>query len=237
MAHSYSKSVNAVYHCSTEQEDYPDCLALSIGWKIGRALTATRWAKGSILTFNGDPHSFPTDRSYRRAIRFLEQAASEWNDVIHPYVRFRRISDKQLATFQLTYRDLTEQGGNTTYATSFCPDPRHDSTAPRELIVYALSFQAENLEFMVNIFCHELGHVLGFRHENAIEIPEFESLAAVQFGPRNPLSVMGNDLPLSMMRIDLLDAVWARNYYAYDRRFYRGVRVEDVPVRLGGGFL
>ena len=57
---------------------------------------------------------------------------------------------------------------------------------------------------MVNIFCHEVGHILGLRHEFAAIREATEP--SVQWGPGNPESVMDycrNPLEMAVHELDV----------------------------------
>lgn len=60
----------------------------------------------------------------------------------------------------------------------------------RRLIMCELAFEQKYIGSLFNIFCHELGHILGLRHEFADTHPSERQLASVPFGERNPLSVI-----------------------------------------------
>ena len=57
------------------------------------------------------------------------------------------------------------------------------------VFVYSAYF-TELKEHLWRVFLHELGHVLGLRHEFARENTKERQWKAVQFGPRNELSVI-----------------------------------------------
>jgi len=74
------------------------------------------------------------------------------------------------------------------YAEAFFPHQ-----ADQDVIVtdFALSWQKRNI--LKNVFLHEVGHILGLRHEFAIRV---ERYCAVRFMHRNPDSVMSyNAMP------------------------------------------
>lgn len=53
------------------------------------------------------------------------------------------------------------------------------------VFVYQRAFQPDYKGVMKNVFLHELGHVLGLRHEFALE--KETQLPAAQWGTKNPL--------------------------------------------------
>lgn len=101
---------------------------------------------------------------------------------------FEWVTNLADATFALWHGG--SQGG--ALASAFFPNPNDLSN----LLVYNLAFAMPKWkENMWKVFMHELGHVLGLRHEFALDIdPETgkarEGFEAVQLGDRNDKSVM-----------------------------------------------
>lgn len=58
------------------------------------------------------------------------------------------------------------------------------------IYVYSLSFSANAVNYLMNILAHELGHA------SRREFADQEGLGQVQWGPRNPKSVMSYTFPL-----------------------------------------
>ena len=93
-------------------------------------------------------------------------------------------------------------------------DARQCSRAKR-VYVYPLCFTAAHRGNMWNVFCHELGHVLGLRHEFAARNPKEQHIASVRLGPGDPDSVMeyyGKDW--SRCRIGALDRAGVARFYS-----------------------
>jgi hypothetical protein len=67
------------------------------------------------------------------------------------------------------------------------------------VIVFDFALNDDNVGMLKGVFLHELGHVLGLRHEFAIEE---EGQGAVLFGVKNKLSVMSYNLPPSIQQSD-----------------------------------
>ncbi len=107
---------------------------------------------------------------------------------------------------------LADAGG--TLARAFFPNTKDLNT----MFVYKRAFDQDTVNFQVNIFAHELGHVLGFRHEFAPQ-----EGGAVLFGPRNPSSVMAYKFPPSIQPSDIASAKLL--YQARD-----GSSIEGFPV-------
>jgi hypothetical protein len=77
--------------------------------------------------------------------------------------------------------------------------------------VYQKAFETGYINYLKNILTHELGHVLGLRHEFA---PEKEpGTGAIVWGPRNPLSVMSYTFP---PQIQPSDRVYTKTFYAHN---------------------
>ena len=105
-----------------------------------------------------------------------------------------------------------DDGG--TLARAFFPNTKDLNT----VFVYKRAYDRDTVNFQANIFAHELGHVLGFRHEFAPQ-----EGGAVLFGPQNPNSVMAYTFPPSIQPSDVASARLL--YQALD-----GSKIEGFPV-------
>ncbi|KXJ84806.1 hypothetical protein Micbo1qcDRAFT_169931, partial [Microdochium bolleyi] len=70
---------------------------------------------------------------------------------------------------------------------------------------------------MTNVFLHELGHILGLRHEFA----DLEG-GAIQWGSRNPYSVMSYNFPPQIQPSDEKDT---RSFYDFPGQRVGGYQV------------
>ncbi|CZR42826.1 uncharacterized protein FPRO_10129 [Fusarium proliferatum ET1] len=97
---------------------------------------------------------------------------------------------------------LSSLGGFSPSAISFCNDKLtfFPHEIDQDVIVFTRAFHRNNLLILKNIFQHEIGHILGLRHEFAIEddaakdlLPEGQG--AVLLGEKNYFSIMSYNLP------------------------------------------
>ncbi|KAL4903320.1 hypothetical protein BDW74DRAFT_180184 [Aspergillus multicolor] len=123
----------------------------------------------------------------------LNEATTEWN-ALNIGAQFAWAEKIEDAAFVLTFADQVSPG---TLAEAFFPS----DVDLNQLNVYAAAFKPGTVQYLKNIFLHELGHVLGLRHEFA---PEKEkSIKSVQVGPRNPTSVMSYEFPPQIQTTDV----------------------------------
>lgn len=148
---------------------------------VGTGGQVPLWHKGDTVNFAAHADGYPTYNHALYAAKQLWNAANLWNskDV---GVTFRWVGAWADAAFALTYGG----DGGSTLARAFFPNVNDLNL----LFVYQLSFDPANRNFQPNIFAHELGHVLGLRHEFADKEGD-----AVQWGSRDPTSVMSYQFP------------------------------------------
>lgn len=203
---------------------------------LGINNTIGRWKWGSHIEFNVNFHSFPPRVDMLHAKRSLDRAAREWNKGILG-VQFVPVANDKPAVFQLTYSsdgdsdegsDSGDGNGSDKGALAVAFFPR-DLHALEKLFVYPLAFQEKHKPNMTNVFCHELGHILGLRHEFA---PQKEAdVLAVQWGDTNPRSVMNYYPDYSSCRIQPSDYASVRDFYSFRGTKYGGFRIRDVAPR------
>jgi hypothetical protein len=163
-----------------------------ISIQVGIGGEVPRWKKRSNVNFAAYAGGYPTPTHAIFAAYRLYEAANEWNRVLQGRVTFRWVGKLEDAAFVLAY------GGNggSTLAQAFFPNSNDLNT----LVVYSKGFEPGIINNMSNIFLHELGHVLGLRHEFAAQ-----EGGNVPFGTPNPLSVMSYNFPPQIQSSDESD--------------------------------
>ncbi|EXJ53315.1 uncharacterized protein A1O5_13437 [Cladophialophora psammophila CBS 110553] len=147
---------------------------------VGLFVSVTRWKKNSSVNFATYMNGYPggeDDAIY--AANALNEAAEEWNRKAVG-VTFNWVDKLEDANFVLAY------GGNLgdVVAEAYFPNQKDLNI----VYVYKRGFDDDTKPELHKFFLHELGHVLGLRHEFA---PELETnTGAVLWGSRNPISVM-----------------------------------------------
>lgn len=133
-----------------------------------------RWRSGKVLTYYVKKHLFPDSAKYDMVVAHMLTATRHWQDACS--VKFEHLSTLDdnptpaldAAVFDVAYLETTDKSF---YATAFDPDW---STERRHLFVYSTYFTAHMEYDPVGVLRHELGHILGFRHEhqsNSTNVP------------------------------------------------------------------
>lgn len=184
--------------------------------RLGHCGTIYRWKSKCTIAFNVDRRSFSDDSYATYAIECLEAAAHLWNEG-DVGVQFERVADHERATFRLVY----EHQHGATIAKAFPPNAVAYGQ-PRLIVFPASIGQTGYCDNLVGVFCHELGHVLGLRHEHKEDAP------SVLWGEANPLSVMNYFNDPKQFKIDDNDLKEVRDFYAYRGTHWMGLSIVDV---------
>jgi hypothetical protein len=170
-----------------EGDDGPDPIVVGIGPII------PRW-KASLsdptkLLYYVIREGFKNDEDFEYTATAMKEAADEWN-VIGFGLEITRTLDRAATNFVVKYIKPSVNEG--VLASAFFPNEVDD------LLVYDFALVSPTWRpRLKNTFLHELGHVIGLRHEFAIVADERghgpEGQGAKQFGSKNPHSVMSYD--------------------------------------------
>lgn len=168
----------------------------------------------------------------------LQTAIDDWNatrpDSRDPCPRFEQVRTKKEATCQVKFRRRPEGVHNTLdqkkgdlLARAFFPgeDP--------VIIVYTAALQKENLQFLTNVFYHELIHVQGVRHYFAPrEDMRFNVFPSTTIGRDDKFSVSNYLFPLSLLKIQDSGVHVLKELYAFQHATYNGLPVSRYQASL-----
>lgn len=200
-----------VYPCATQQSlSHPHGIVNDLQriW-IGINDEIPRWRPGSTINYAMSMTGWPSTQHFDLAHIQLRAAAEEWNsDRIG--VTFNLVDNLEHATFVCVYAG--PRGG--ILAQAFFPSNQKLSY----LTIYEYAFHPSNVSKLKNVLLHELGHVLGLRHEFAAQEGH-----AVEFGSSNPDSVMAYNDPPMMQKSDIEST---RAFYHYSEKC-----VGTYPIR------
>ncbi|MFI5892245.1 matrixin family metalloprotease [Actinoplanes sp. NPDC051513] len=157
----------------------------------GRTL---RWRPGTKLTYAVWRPTFPTDAEHEKVVDGMAAATAAWQSICgfeFEYVPAKD-TDENLQFGDVSFPVVRQDGGGNTIAMAFFPD---DPVNQRLVWVFDGYFSGNGGFDPVGVLRHELGHVLGFRHEHIRpEAPDLfnpESLEhTVEITAYDPTSVM-----------------------------------------------
>jgi hypothetical protein len=168
---------------------------------------------------------FPSDNDFQYAATAFQEAADEWNDIGFG-VNISQTLDRALANFVVKYiKPAVDEG---VLASAFFPNDVDDV-----LVYHKTLVEPEWRAVLKNTFLHEIGHIIGLRHEFAIEQDALghgpELTPAKQFGSKNPLSVMSYEDVNNIQETDRHDV---KEFYKLPNNSkIDGVRIRDYVPR------
>lgn len=167
----------------------------------------TLWANGCTIKWVARADGYPSRDNATYAAQGVASAADAWTTIMQGRVKFEYTEVFNDACFQVAY------GGdqNNVLASAFFPDDYNNPL--NTLYVYKRQFDDDQKTYVTNTMAHELGHVLGLRHEFAQEgIPGWlqpeDSLRgpeSVIYGTRNEKSVMAYYVGQQIQQSDVDD--------------------------------
>lgn len=132
-----------------------------------------RWSRDKVLDYCVFRPTFNTDEEYQRVVEDMRFATADWSALCGVEFLYRpeKDNDPDLQFGDVLFPVIRQNGGGNTIAMAFFPN---DAVRER-LVVCFDGYFAEPPSFdPVGVLRHELGHVLGFRHEHIRpEAPDF----------------------------------------------------------------
>ena len=164
------------YQCTTQEHD--GVAAIYLGIEKG---LLHLWENGSVINWTCRKDGWPSEGAAIETLLAMYRATRAWNYVMEERVGFKYVSRLTDAAIEVRY----ERGmRRKLLATSFFPN---DYAKDLNFIkVYRGSFTYPLP--LYNTMLHELGHVLGLRHEFAHKSEK--QAESIMFGIRNSRSVM-----------------------------------------------
>ncbi|KAM0204723.1 hypothetical protein ACHAQI_009897 [Fusarium lateritium] len=179
------------------------------GLVLGYGTIVPRWdvtiVGGRELQYFVKEETFPNARKARTAAEEFQAAANSWTQ-LQIGINITETSKQESAHFYLVYKINNVFNEKGVLAEAFFP---HE--VGKDVIVYSYAFEGKNPTMLKNIFQHEIGHILGLRHEFAITGDdmghEAEEEVAKQFLLNNYHSVMSYNFPPEMQASDRDDTI------------------------------
>jgi hypothetical protein len=174
------------YVCKTQRAGLSEII---IG--LGRG-NITLWESGSVINWVARADGYPSKEQAITAAQAVYAAASAWNNALGGRVKFTYTDKFDDACFQVSYYGKDDG----VLASSFFPEQWR--TPLNDLYVYETQYNPDQIQYIANTMAHELGHILGLRHEFSQEgipgwLPPEDNIGGVEsviYGTRNPKSVM-----------------------------------------------
>lgn len=153
-----------------------------------------RWSKGKVLTYAVVKSTFPSEAQYTAVVNAMRQATADWEAVCG--VKFMHLKEQDGGArtgsppplFDVRHYDTR----GAFIAVAFFPT---DPVEQRHVFIDPSFFRSDLFYQPIGVLRHELGHVLGFRHEHIRsgappDCPQEDTHDAVNLTGYDPKSVM-----------------------------------------------
>jgi hypothetical protein len=190
-----------------------------------------RWEPGVVLSYCVLKETFPNTEDYDMVVANMQKATSDWEKTCGVKFEYKKDMDTseslKPAGVLFTVREI-DAGGEFIAAAFFPNDPKD-----RRVMLIDPSYYDPGLLFdKVGVLRHELGHVLGFRHEHIRsgappDCPDEDTKDTFEFTKYDPRSVMhyfcGN-LGSKELAISEQDKIGARKLYGLPLDSFRFIK-------------
>jgi len=179
-----------------------------------------RWAPGVVLTYRLARDSFTSQERYDQARLMMEQATKAWEETCGVKFEHRSELDARPGVGQegavFVVREF-DSGGQFIAAAFFPNDPRN-----RRRVLIDPSFFDPNLSFdQVGVLRHELGHVIGLRHEHirsgapaaCPDEPLFDTIDITRYDPQSVMHYFCGGVGSRELNITTVDRNGTRQIY------------------------
>lgn len=187
---------------------------------ISREGKMLRWKPGYVLSYYVAKETFPEDSKYRAVRENVRTATENWMAICGIEFQYRGELDTDQgkrsgsAVFSVVHQDVN----GVFIAAAFFPDDPPE----RRVVVIDPSYFASNLRFdRVGVLRHELGHVLGFRHEHIRSgapagcpgEPLFDTIDLTKYDPKSVMHYFCGDVGSTELAITQVDVDGAQRLY------------------------
>jgi len=178
-----------------------------------------RWKPGLVLTFYVAKESFPTQDAYLTARESVRTAVEDWMAVCG--VQFQYLpqldADPEARPGSAIFSVMHYDSGGRFIASAFFPDDPPE----RRIVLIDPSFYGNTGFDNVGVLRHELGHVLGFRHEHIRSDappgcpgePLYDTIDLTQYDPKSVMHYFCSGAGSRSLAITELDRQGAQSLY------------------------
>ncbi|KLU86244.1 hypothetical protein MAPG_05260 [Magnaporthiopsis poae ATCC 64411] len=190
-------------------------LSAKLGWDGG----IPRWQPKQRLKYVVCKNTFPKTSEGAHAAEQLAKAIRMWGDV---GVTFEEAQGGAAANFRVVYSPQKHP-----LAMGFFPNDGPPEA--RTLWIYAQAFEPRHVNNQANILAHEIGHILGLRHECAMETEQ--DYPSTMWGKDSPESVMQKShFDSSMWHVQQQDRDEVKSFYETSQTTHNGMVIRNYTA-------